>query len=89
MTREKGFFYSPATGRAIDEELGKRAFQEFFKIERELAGLYKDPLWGKSKKTLEIEMGKAINQCVTTFEGSQDDKDILEAILWSMTNYLR
>ena len=63
MTRRKGFFYTPE-GHCIDQELGERAFDTFFEIERNLTRFGDHvPLWEKMsiQQYLEAEFQNALD----------------------------
>ena len=89
MTRAPGYYYEAATGRAVDESLGKLAFKEFFNIERRIARLFRERGGKEGGEDLQTRMGREIEDCLAGFQGDKEERRTLEDILWSMTNYLR
>ena len=73
MTRRKGFYYTPE-GHCIDQELGERAFDTFFEIERNLTRFGEHvPVWEKMsiQQYLEAEFQNALDAKFTKEEHPQ------------------
>ena len=89
MSRDKGYFYSAVTGKAVGEDLGKKAFKEFFRIERSISELFQQLEMGTDEEGLDQRMEVEITAALARFDGSEEERRVVEDILWSMTNYLR
>ena len=85
----------PGGRRPIDKELGEKAFDSFFELERELSELFdKRPIPADLKTGTDGQDLDMYTWVINRYEEKlrefpEDERDAAEDIFWGMVNYLK